>query len=240
MEEKSNQGQTPHAESHTPPVEHHEEHHEHEQKSSSLKSKWPFLVIAVLLLLLGAFGAYSVMNQTKQSQTTAPTPTVETSNQTTSTPIPTTAEISATANWKLYTNTGSGYSIKYPGENYVRLICPGEELTLKTRTATDTKDEESMETCGRGGRFEIEVVSAASFTEPVTDEFVSVVKSEIVVADVTARKYISTKKPGAEGPIPDYSEDLYFENNGKKHLIHFGSSVSDDIKNKILSTFKFI
>lgn len=240
MEEQKPEPQTPSPEQHS---EHHEEHHEPEHPHSNLKSKWPFLIIALLLVLLGIFGAYFAMNQSKQNQTPTPTPAIENSNQAqsqaTSTPTPTTA-VDATANWKLYTNSASGYSIKYPSENYVRLICPDEELVLKTKTAQDTKDEISMETCGRGGRFEIEVVSASSFTEPTTDEFVSVTKEEITVAGVTARKYISTKKPAAEGPVPDYSEDIYLDNGGKKHLIHFGSTVSDDIKNKILSTFKFI
>ena len=84
------------------------------------------------------------------------------------------------------------------------------------------------------------MVTAASLTEPSTDEFVEVTKEDIAIAGVPARKYISTRKPTAEGPIPDWSEDIYFEKGGKKHLIHFDKGVSDDIKTKFLSTFKFI
>ena len=102
------------------------------------------------------------------------------------------------------------------------------------------RDEETFETCGRGGRFTIEVVTAASFTEPSTDEFVEVTKEDITVAGVAARKYISTKKPAAEGPIPDWSEDIYFELGGKKHLIHFDKSVPEDLKEDFLSSFKFL
>lgn len=45
-----------------------------EHKPSGLKSKWPFLVIALLLVLLGVFGGYFVLNQTNKSAV-APTPT---------------------------------------------------------------------------------------------------------------------------------------------------------------------
>ncbi len=213
-------------------------------KNSGLKSKLPWIIIAFLLVLVGVFGGYFVFNQKKQNQTSSTTsaPTVPEQSQLKITPsaTPTTTEDQTTKNWKLYTNSESGYSVKYPSDLYVRLICPGEELVLRIRTAKDTKDEETFETCGRGGRFEIEVVTADSFTEPTTDDYVSVTKEEILVAGQTARKYISTKKPGAEGPIPDFSEDIYFDKDGKKHLIHFGKSVSDDIKNKILASFKFL
>ena len=179
------------------------------------------------------------MNENSKNQpapTITPTPAQKT--EVTSSPSPTPAD--ETADWKTYTNTASGYSVKYPGDLYVRLICPDEELTLRTRQASDTKDEETFETCGRGGRFTIEVVTAASLTEPVEDEYINVEKEDITVAGVPARKYISTRKPAAEGPIPDWSEDIYFEKGGKKHLIHFDKGVSDDIKTKFLSTFKLI
>lgn len=67
--------QKPHSESQTPPAEHHTEHHEQEHKSSGLKSKWPFLLIAILLLIVGIFGGYFVLGQTKNnSQTPTPAP----------------------------------------------------------------------------------------------------------------------------------------------------------------------
>ncbi len=68
MEEKKPQNQTPlsaHDQNQTSPAE---------SKSSGLKPKLPWIIIAILLVLLGAFGAYFVMNQNKQAQTTTPTP----------------------------------------------------------------------------------------------------------------------------------------------------------------------
>ena len=228
MEQQNSESQTPPADP-TPSI----------KNSSSLKSKWPLLVILLLVLVLLPLGGYFLINEgskNKPSPTVSPTPTQTVSL--TASPTPTQAD--ETADWKTYTNTASGYSVKYPDDLYVRLICPDEELTLRTRQASDTKDEETFETCGRGGRFTIEVVTAASLTEPSTDEFVEVTKEDIAIAGVPARKYISTRKPTAEGPIPDWSEDIYFEKGGKKHLIHFDKGVSDDIKTKFLSTFKFI
>ncbi len=224
------------------------------------KPKWPLVVIGLLLLLLiplGGYFAYTQLGLNKQAPSKTPTPTPEQKacaqdakecpdGSFVSREGPDCEfakcpdESDETADWKTYTNTASKYSVKYPSEGFVRLICPGEELVLRTRQASDTKDEETFETCGRGGRFTIEVVTAASFTEPVTDEYVEVTKEDITVAGVTAREYISVKKPAAEGPIPDYSNDIYFELGGKKHLIHFDKGVPEDIKTNLLKSFKLI
>ena len=188
------------------------------------------LIIIGIIFAVGIYKLGQNSQKTEDLVVATPTPTI--------TQSPTLTPSDETADWKTYTNTGSKYSVKYPSEKFVRLICPGEELVIRTRGLSDTKDEETFETCGRGGRFTIEVVTAGSFTEPVEDEYINVTKEEITIAGVTARKYISIKKPSAEGPIPDWSEDIYFEKSGKKHLIHFDRGVTDDIKTNFLSSFK--
>src|SRR3989338_809535 len=189
------------------------------------KSKWPLVVIGLLLFLLIPLGGYFAYNQLGlNNQKAGPTPAPQQTEKQTASPSPTNAP-DPTADWKTYTNTASKYSVKYPSDMFVRLICP---------------DEETFETCGRGGRFTIEVVTAESFTEPVTDDYVEVTKSNITIDGVAARDYISVKKPKAEGPIPDWSEDIYFEKAGIKHLIHFDRGVSEDIKTNFLSSFKFL
>ena len=204
------------------------------------KSKWPLVVIGLLLFLLIPLGGYFAYNQLGlNNQKAGPTPAPQQTEKQTASPSPTNAP-DPTADWKTYTNTASKYSVKFPSDMFVRLICPDEELVLRTRKETDTKDEETFETCGRGGRFTIEVVTAESFTEPVTDDYVEVTKSNITIDGVAARDYISVKKPTAEGPIPDWSEDIYFEKAGIKHLIHFDRGVSEDIKTNFLSSFKFL
>lgn len=101
-----------------PPVENHEQV-KSEQKSFNLKNKWPFLVIAVLLVLVGIFGGYFVMSQTKQSQTPAasPTPTTpqdQTGNPNLSPGQPKVTENPKTVDWKTYKDIQEGIEFKYP------------------------------------------------------------------------------------------------------------------------------
>src|SRR3989344_6103492 len=160
------------------------------------KSKWPLVVIGLLLLLLIPLGGYFLYTQFGSSKAVpSPTPTPsQTACAQDAKECPDGSFVSRTgpncefaecpkenetADWKTYTNSASKYSVKYPAEGFVRLLCPGEELVLRTKTASDTKDDEAFETCGRGGRFTIEVVTASSFTEPETDDYVEVTKEEI-------------------------------------------------------------
>lgn len=209
-----------------------------EHPNNGGKSKLPLVLIIILLILLIPLGGYFLFNEANKAKVTpVPTQAPKVTEQISPTVKPT---LDPTADWKDYTNSKSGYSVKYPSDLYVKLNCPGEELVLRTRTAKDTKDEETFETCGRGGRFTIEVVTADSFTEPATDDFISVTKSEIEVGGLPAREYISIKKPAAEGPIPDYSDDIYVDHKGKHHLIHFDKGVSSEVKSNFLTSFRFL
>lgn len=207
------------------------------QKQSIFANKLVIVGIVLLFLIpiVLALGYFFVFQKNTTNEQ-GPVPTVIPIE--TSAPTPTTA-VDITLDWETYTSTQSAFLIKYPKENFVRLSCPGEDLVLRTRQAADTKDVEVFETCGRGGRMTIEAFAAATLTEPTTDEYVNVVEEDITVAGVTARKYVTTKKPGVEGPIPDYSEDIYLNRGGKTYLIHFDKGVTDEIKNAMLDSFKF-
>lgn len=207
------------------------------QKPSMFSNK--FVIIGIVLLFLIpivlAFAYFFVLQKNSSSQQTAVPKVIPIE---TSAPTPTTA-VDITAGWETYTSTQSAFTIKYPKENFVRLSCPGEDLVLKTRQVTDTKDVEVFETCGRDGRFTIEAFAATSLTEPVADAYFAVEKSTITIAGLSANKYITTKKPTNEGPGPDWSEDVYFDKNGKTYQIHFDKSVAEDIKTAILQNFQF-
>lgn len=102
-----------------PPVENHEIVKNEQKPSSGLKSKWPFLVIAMLLVLLGGAGTYIFLGQSKQSQNQTATPTPTTAQDQTGNPNLTPGEPKDdTADWQTYINGSLGYSLKYPKNWY--------------------------------------------------------------------------------------------------------------------------
>lgn len=209
---------------------------------SSLLSKRLLIVAVVLLFLIPILlaGGYFFLMQNKanQAQTSIPTVAPVVTSAPTAAPTPAVD----TSSWTTYTSTQSAFTVKYPSQNFVRLVCPDEDLVLKTRQSSDTKDIEIFETCGRDGRFTIEAFAATSLTEPTvgTSNGYSISKEDTTVAGVSARKYTTVRNSDAQGPGPDWSEDIYFDHGGKKYMIHFDKAVTDEIKTKILSTFKFL
>lgn len=188
------------------------------------------IIVAVLFLIVVAgAGAYflskNVNNQPKNAIVAA---------------TPTPKATDATANWTTYTNSTNGYLIKYPSNMLVRLNCQGEELLLIPRENNETRAIIDMPACGRGGRYDMEIITTnPSFEEPSTNEWVNVKKEEVTVVGKTAREYISTIKPGVIGQVPIYSDDVFIDNAEKKYLIHFSNRIFEEIKTQILPTFKF-
>lgn len=155
---------------------------------------------------------------------------------------PSPAENAVTANWKTYENKEKGYMIKYPSEAFIHLLCPNEELDLEKRIAgNQDSDEKPLETCGRDGRFDIEVHSLPTPpTAPITDKDWIVAKEQITVATLPADKYIITPSASCFGICaPEWQEEIYINKNGK----YFGLYLSNkdfltDFEN-MLTTFKF-
>ena len=112
-------------------------------------------------------------------------------------------------------------------------------MDLTRKDSFKTQDTYNSSTCARDGQYEIEIRTDAAYPEPTTDESINVVKTEILVAGTTANKYISTAKPNAVGPIPDYSEEVFINKGSEKYIIHFDKNVSEEVKTKMLSTFRF-
>lgn len=201
--------------------------------------KFLLLGFLVALILAAIGGAYVIGKNSVYKELNPTSPAIPPKDPDVYNPSPTSASSPSadTSNWKTYTNSQNGYSIKYPGDTFVRLICPDEELTLIKRDS-QTEVEINMPTCARGGRYDIEIISNQELEEPTTNQYVTVEKEDITVDGKPAIKYMSTKKLGVEGPIPEYEENIFVTNNDKKYLIYLAPSINEDLKNTILSTFK--
>lgn len=138
MEEQNNQSQTPtpatpQTTPPTPPIEH---------KSGGFASKLSWLIIAVLLVLVGIFGGYFVLNQTQQNQTPSPTPTISGQPQTQTSP--TQAPTKSAKETKTFTSAKfpdlsfKGYTLTYPAD--WELSEERKDLPTPISTVTLTKD----------------------------------------------------------------------------------------------------
>lgn len=206
----------------------------------SNKLVW-ILIGIIILLLLGGGGYLLFSNQEDEEQTPTPTPTVVTSTLAPTASASATPTVDPTASWTLYTNSTNGYSVKYPPESFVRRLCPDEELLLQVRTPTSKDDTKVAETCGRGGRFDVEVVTLKTpKEEPKTDETFTVTKSTVTVGGVSARKYVSVLNPGVDCPCPAWATEVYADYKGMKYLLAFGSKDKAALYDQILTTFKFL
>lgn len=149
-----------------------------------------------------------------------------------------------TASWKTYTNTEVGFSIKYPNDILVQLVCPYEEsknFYLAKREGWDSAEFKkenviNMQTCGRGGKYFLEIkVQDRQAVKPKADKLVT---EDILVGGKNAKKYIVTIKP--EGSLLEYwfAEIQVFYNN-KTYILSYDDKNDEETINQILSTFRF-
>jgi hypothetical protein len=143
-----------------------------------------------------------------------------------------------TSTWKIYTNTEQKYTVKYPSDEFVRLLCPDEGFLLNPR-GSEKRETIDMATCARDGSYTIEIISNNSLPEPEESEYYSVAQETVVVDGISATKYILTKSD-IESPFPDWQSKIYVLKNGKKYIIQLSSKEYVDIFNQIVSTFTFI
>lgn len=234
-----------------------------DKKSGGLKSKWPFLVIAILFVLLVSMGGYIFVGMNKSdSIPTVPTPTPAEQVACTQdakecpdgsfvsrqgpkcefAPCPSgTASSSAdTSNWKSY-SIFEGFSIKYPSDKFVRLICSGEGLILKVRTAEDTTDEQTPVSCGRDGLFPIEVqVSKTQPTISTTSENgYNVTKKTVSVGGVNGTAYIIDPTDKCLGQCHPWTYEVTLSKDGNYYSFYLTKEEYMDIFNDMLSTFSF-
>jgi hypothetical protein len=173
----------------------------------------PILIVVLIALVVGG-GAYYL--GTKKSSL----PTFSSSK------IPSTI-FDETANWKTYTNTKFGYSLKYPADKF-----------------TDCSEEDVfMLNCPNGeGRpdFGISTDTSSPSPEPYKDYFDSTTEA-IKVGNIDGTRYTNRLKSQdipnvtqiAYSRLPDY---IMLSHNGR----YFSISYNDyQMVSPILSTFKF-
>ena len=163
-----------------------------------------YVLLAILVGLVIIVGGYYFLTNKQEIQTVSIAPTQTplaepTLIQDTSQPQP-----DEFAEWKTYNDNENGYSIQYPPDKYIRLICPGEgfALNLKNNFEVGTLDPVLMPSCARDGRWEIEisVYGSDKATEPKSDSNYSIAKDAININGVPAIKYTHTLIQQEPGP----------------------------------------
>lgn len=144
--------------------------------------------------------------------------------------------------WKTYTNAEKGYEVKYPSDKFVRFICQGEELLLEIRRAETEEAIDMLGTCGRDGRYIIEIATYnADYPQPnPLKENYSLSEEAITVSGVNGKKFITRLIKEPLGPSYAFSENIYIKNNDKTYLLHLGNDTLQSTFDQILSTFTFI
>lgn len=205
----------------------------------------PSIKVAVLVFLLMAGGLVYLgyqnsqlqqkVNQLSKQQTDQGQPTLSpTTSPTSSTP-------DQTANWETYTNQEKGYSIKYAKEGFLRLICPGEELTVTNDGVGGRTEPVQMATCARGGRYTLETKTYDTLqVEPQETQYYTIEKKNVILGGLQAKQYIYTFTNIEEGPFPQWYTMARVNRNGKTYEIYFDEKDSLGTFDKILSTFKFL
>lgn len=195
----------------------------------------PFVLIGILLLLLIVGGAYYLGKSSLPAGAPLPSP----ASTAISTPTPSTTD--PTANWKTYTNSENGYTIKYPNDLFVRLVCPKEELDLTLRNPNDKREEIQADSCGRDVRYTVEMHTYAKRPEePQSDKDYHIDKEEITIGGIKADKYVYTLiNRGTTAPFSSWFESVLVTRGDKSYGIYLGNIKLQDTFDQILSTFKF-
>lgn len=193
-----------------------------------------FLLVGILVIGV-AGGAFYLGRSTIQK----PLPTPSTASQTPQ-PNPTPSE--ETANWKTYTNNQLHYSIKYPNDQFIN--CGKDDFLLY-------KGREATRGCPQGEEipaFTISTHGGSGYSLETSQypECYSVKKETINVGGLPATKYsnqiIDDPSSKCSNTVVSYAKSnvTILLNHGTDLLIYsFYENADKDIKNKMLSTFKF-
>lgn len=197
----------------------------------SSRSKVPFIVGGVLILLLVAGGAYylGMKNNGKPVQQTS-----ELTSQVVSQPTQPTDE---TANWKTYTDAKNGFSFKYPNDwdtypfSGIMIIAP-QDVVASAKKLQGGVD---------GGKWMVSDLqvkqSSSTFT---SDAYQSIVPSKITVGGKEGTLYtITVTKPSPLGEVGDKVLTVEVSVNGKFIQYDLLDAKYQSVFNQILSTFQF-
>lgn len=193
----------------------------HQQQPSILKKHLPdwlvWVILGVILLILGASWFYFLTTMKTVEENNAKAQDVinktldeeesDSSNEAKETPAPTQPpqQVDNTANWKLYTDSKYGFSVKYPNQVYGRIVCPDDEtdkFMLESVVALNGKDPLVAPTCGRDSFYPLELTPEVdSLTSPVVNtDLYDISQKTVVVDGISAEQYIVSQKISAPGP----------------------------------------
>lgn len=193
------------------------------------------ILVLVVIALVGG-GMYYFGTLKNKSNIVIETPTEEPVAQETQKP-----SADPTAGWEVYVNKEYGYSLRYPGEMYIRLICTGEELTVTTRTEKNKRSSPVVVgECNRGGKYELETVTHPTIQPDLEEtKYYNIIKKDIKIDDISGKIYLYTFTNIEEGPFPKSFAIARVNKNNKTYEIYFGDINKLDLFYQILSTFKF-
>jgi hypothetical protein len=176
----------------------------------------------IIMLLLGATLIYITQRATPRLQSVSPAP-------------PT------VVNLIKYENTAKGYTLRYPREKFVRMICPDEELRLVLRTQSmGDINEINATSCARDSRYPIEFSTVSTFQEPKTDTVYEVKKETTTYGKYTATRYILIKKSTApESSQAQWIQQVVFSEKGKTYVAVTEKQELRNDFNHMLETIKF-
>ncbi len=207
--------------------------------------KYVFLGIVFVILFAIVGGAYFLGKNAVYKQINPTVPAIPSPDEPAyQSPTP----VDETSNWKTYTNTDIGYSIKYPADSYIN--CGKDELSL---------DEGTICAAGEGGP----TITVSTNPKPTNYELSEypncyrVAKETISLAGTIATKYTSIPQPGPNGELPksecNKNSVAFAQNNAEINIalqngkntyvltVHgtFVDEKTTELRNKIISTFKF-
>jgi hypothetical protein len=203
---------------------------------------WVWMMLGfVVVLIAGTAYLFGMRQGNNKGNSTNSTATAKSQKVIEPTPV-------LPASWKTYQNREVErtisvplYSVKYPSDTFVRFICPGEELTLEKREASQTEETIKMETCGRDSSYDIEVRSSSDSGErPETDKYYNVTTEIVKVSGVEAKKYTATLIGNPDGPFVSWYSSIYIPDGTWVHVLHYEKEEFTPIVNQMLATFTLL
>lgn len=198
----------------------------------------PFLVTFLVSATLFGFGGYYLGKQSSVNQPqnllnqnqTEVTPSVSSSP----TSVVTSPAPDLTANWKVYTNSTLGFTVKYP-ETWNLVKCgPGDAALLSPTTVPQCASEpyEPIQFFADN-----KVQSESEFIVSLGTGFKLTPKADLVTIGIPHQKYLVEKVQPAPGP-DSFIEIRVPRDNGSFKIYVFDTQ-QEKIADQILSTIKF-
>ncbi len=172
-------------------------------------------------------------------------------------PKPSSTSTNETANWKTYTNNEKGYSISFPKDQFVRIVCPQKEFWLepntprfRTQEIIDSEVHINDEECDRNFVYHIDLTTfkKSSYKPPQNDEIFEVKKENITINTMPAIKYTVVTKSklmddGQKTLETNWTNQTVIEKGENVYVLSYEKPAWadwDSMAIKILSTFKFL